>query len=338
MSQLDMFGGPPGSPRRGAIEPAPPDDDVRRLGAALPAGVRLGTSSWSFPGWAGLVYRGAVTEQALARGGLPAYAAHPLFGTVGVDRTFYTPVTTEVLAGYAAAVPSSFRFLVKAHEALTLARFPPHPRYGNLRGQASPQYLDPAYARDAVIAPYVDGLGARGGVLLFQFAPQPAEVLAGPGGKPAPRRFAERLYRFLRELPPGPRYAVEVRTAELLTPDYAAALRAVDAVPCLALLPGLPPVDVQARLTRAAEAPALVVRWMLAAHHDYDSALATYQPFDRLVDPDPRSRTAIASLIRGAVARGVPATVIVNNKAEGSSPRSIVELARELVDGDALPF
>lgn len=337
MTQLDMFGAPP-APKRGAIEPAAVDDDTRRLGAAVPPAVRLGTSSWSFPGWAGAVYRDVVSEAALAKGGLGAYAAHPLLGAVGVDRTFYAPVGVDTLAAYAAAVPPTFRFLVKAHEALTLARFPAHARYGALRGQASPQYLDPAYATDAVIAPFVDGLGPRGGVLLFQFAPQPAELLAGPGGKSAPRRFAERLYRFLRELPRGPRYAVEVRTAELLTPDYAAALRAADAVPGLALLPGLPPVDVQARLTRAHEAPALVIRWMLAAHHDYESALAAYQPFDRLVDPDPRSRRAVVDLLRGALARGVPATVIVNNKAEGSSPRSIVELARELVDGDPVPF
>lgn len=337
MTQLDMFGAPP-APKRGAIEPAVADADTARLGAALPADVRLGTSSWSFPGWAGVVYRDVPTEAALAKGGLGAYAAHPLLGAVGVDRTFYAPVGVDTLAGYAAVVPPRFRFLVKAHEVLTLARFPAHPRYGALRGQASPQYLDPAYARDAVVAPFVNGLGPRGGVLLFQFAPQPAELLAGPGGKSAPRRFAERLYRFLRELPAGPRYAVEVRTAELLTPDYAAALRAVDAVPGLALLPGLPPLDVQARLTRAHEAPALVIRWMLAAHHDYESALAAYQPFDRLVDPDPRNRRAIVDLLRGAISRGVPATVIVNNKAEGSSPRSIVELARELVDGDPVPF
>lgn len=337
MTQLDMFGAPP-APKRGAIEPATVDDETRRLGAALPPTLRLGTSSWSFPGWAGVVYRDLASEAALAKGGLGAYAAHPLLGAVGVDRTFYAPVGVDTLAGYAAAVPATFRFLVKAHEALTLARFPAHARYGTLRGQPSPQYLDAAYARDAVIAPFVDGLGSRGGVLLFQFAPQPAELLAGPGGKSAPRRFAERLYRFLRELPPGPRYAVEVRTAELLTPDYAAALRAADAVPGLAVLPGLPPLDVQARLTRVHEAPALVVRWMLAAHHDYESARAAYQPFDRLVDPDPRNRRAIADLLRGAIARGVPATVIVNNKAEGSSPRSIVELARELVDGDPVPF
>ena len=181
MSQLDLFGEPP---TRGAIEPAEVDDDTRRLGAALPPGVGLGTSSWSFPGWAGLVYQDKVSEPILAKRGLAAYAAHPLLRAVGVDRTFYAPVSAEVLAGYARAVPPSFRFLVKAHEAITLARFPAHPRYGALRGQASPQYLDPAYATDAVVAPFVEGLGPRGAVLLFQFAPQPAELLAWPRSAP----------------------------------------------------------------------------------------------------------------------------------------------------------
>ncbi|MEZ4401389.1 MAG: DUF72 domain-containing protein [Kofleriaceae bacterium] len=336
MTQLDMFGAP--APRKGVVEAAEPDADVVRLGRALPTTVALGTSSWSFPGWRGLVYRDPASEATLAKHGLGAYAVHPLLRTVGVDRTFYAPVGADVLAGYAAVVPPAFRFLVKAHEALTLARFPGHARYGALRGQPSPHYLDAAYARDHVVAPFVDGLGAHGGVLLFQFAPQPAEVLAGPGPRSAPRRFAERLYRFLRELPTGPRYAVEVRTAELLTPDYAAALRAAGAVPGLAVMPGLPPLATQARLTRAGEAATLVVRWMLAAHHDYDSARAAYQPFDRLVEPDPGNRRAIADLVRAAIARGAPATVIVNNKAEGSSPRSVVELARELVDGDDVPF
>ncbi|MBK9034543.1 MAG: DUF72 domain-containing protein [Myxococcales bacterium] len=333
-----MFGGPPPAGSRAPVTPATVDDDTRRLGAALPPEVYLGTSSWTFPGWAGLVYQDRASEATLARHGLTAYAAHPLLRTVGLDRTLYAPVSTEVMAGYARAVPSSFRFLVKAHEALTLARFPNHPRYGALRGQPSPHYLDPGYARDAVVEPFVDGLGPRGAVLLFQFAPQPAEVLAGPGPRSAARRFAERLYRFLRELPRGPRYAVEVRTAALVTDDFAAALRSVGAVPCLAVLPGLPALATLALATRAAEADALVVRWMMAAHHDYDSAVAAYHPFHALVDPDPRTRRAIVDLVRGAVARGVPATVIVNNKAEGSSPRSVAELARELVDGDPVPF
>ena len=76
----------------------------------------------------------------------------------------------------------------------------------------------------------------------------------------------------------------------------------------------------------------LVVRWLLAPHHDYAAARAAYHPFNALVDPDPRARDAIARMIARAVMRGQPAIVIANNKAEGSSPLSVEALARAVVE------
>lgn len=325
-----MFGGGGPPAGRSPVAPAAVPQALHDLARALPPQVHLGTSSWSFPGWAGLVYAAPASESMLARHGLAAYAQHPLLRAVGVDRTFYAPVAAADLAAYARVTPPDFRFVVKAHDLLTMARVPDHPRHGALRGGPSPHYLDVAHARDAVVAPFVEGLGGKAGALLFQFAPQPADALAGPGPRAAPRRFAERLYRFLRDLPRGPRYAVEVRTADLLTADYAAALRTSGAVPCLALMPGLPDLDAQVELTGAAGADALVIRWMLAPHHTYETASKAYEPFHDLADPDPRTRRAIAAQVRAAIARGRPAIVIVNNNAEGSSPRSVAALAAEI--------
>ena len=36
--------------------PAPDPAELTRLRAAIPAGVRFGTSTWNYPGWRGLVY------------------------------------------------------------------------------------------------------------------------------------------------------------------------------------------------------------------------------------------------------------------------------------------
>jgi uncharacterized protein YecE (DUF72 family) len=321
VAQLGLFGA---EADPDAVEPAEVADDVRALAARLPADLHLGGSTWSFPGWRGHVYAGAHDESTLARRGLAAYAQHPLLGTVGVDRTHYAPVDAGVFRGWADDVPARFRFLVKAQDVCTLSVLPNHPRHGARRGQSNPLFLDAAYARDAVIAPFVEGLGARAGVLLFQLAPQPIELLGG-----TPRRFAERLYRFLRDLPRGPRYAVEVRNAGLLGRDYAQALHHGGAVHCHNVLPEMPPLPVQAQIV--GPQPALVVRWMLAAHHTYESASKAYEPFDELRDPAPRARAAVAALVADAVSRAVPSWVIVNNNAEGCSPASIVELARLLV-------
>ncbi len=327
MAQLGLFGEP--APARHEVAPAEVAHEVAEVAKRLPEALFLGTSSWSFPGWRGLVWAREHSEQVLARRGLAAYARHPLFRTVAVDRTHYAPLDAEAFRAYAAEVPASFRFLVKAHEACTLAQYPTHPRYGALRGQRNAKFFDAAYARDAVVAPFVEGLGANAGPLLFQLAQQPLELLGG-----SPRRFAEKLYRFLRDLPRGPLYAVEVRNAQLLTKDYRAALAAAGAVHCHSAIPQLPPVTEQPQL----DGP-LVVRWLLARHHSYETALAAYHPFAELREPDLITRRQVASLARQAAARGVPCWIIANNKAEGSAPLTLVELASALVSADDdVPF
>jgi uncharacterized protein YecE (DUF72 family) len=327
--QLELFAPAPGvadSELASTPEPAPPSAELLTLGARLPAEVRLGTSSWSFPGWTGLVYARPTGQLTLARAGLPAYARHPLLRTVGIDRTFYGPVPAETFRGWADAVPDAFRFLAKAHEEITLARFPDQERYRARRGERNPRFLDAAYAADAVVAPFVEGLGGKAGPLVFQFPPQDVDRLGGPG------RFADRLHRFLAALPPGPLYGVEVRNRELLVPAYRDALGAVGAIPVLAAWGPMPPVAEQAERTGALGGRALVVRWMLHPGLRYEEARELFAPFDRLLDEDLATRSGIARLAAATLQLGRPVYVTINNKAEGSAPVSAERLARSIVE------
>jgi uncharacterized protein YecE (DUF72 family) len=317
--QIGLFGDPP--PKAG-VRPAAVSARVAELAAKMPDGILLGGSTWSFPGWRGLVYDDAYAEGRLAREGLAAYAQHPLLGLVGLDRTHYQPPKVADLQALAAQVPAPFRFLVKAHEDVTLARFPDHARYGTRRGQPSARFLDPAYTSEAVVGPWFEGLGAKAGALLFQFAQQRL------GSAPA---FAERLHRFLEQLPRGPLYAVELRNPELLGPAYAAALHATGACHCLSVYSSMPELAEQVRLTEAGKGPALVVRWIVPPGGNYATAGLRLQPFDRLKEPDERRRRQIATLALKAHARGLPVYLSIHNTAEGSGPLSIVELAAEMV-------
>lgn len=299
-------------------------DEDRELAAALPPGVRLGTSSWSFPGWAGVMYDRPASTELLSREGLRAYAENPLFRTVGVDRAHYKPLTVEQWRHHAEQVPADFRFLVKAHEHCTLHRFPGHARYGKLRQQDNLRFLDPNYARQEVIGPTLEGLGDKLGVLLFQFAQQDLRPIGGP------LNFCDRLYHFLSNLPRGPVYAVEVRNSQLLIPRLREALEASGAMPCIAGLPQLPKLADQWTLTPAAIAPVFVARWMLRENHTYATGAAAFHPFDRLVEPDDETRRMLVDLLRRAPKRAQ--YVIMNNKAEGSSPLSVRALARALVE------
>ncbi|MEW6743642.1 MAG: DUF72 domain-containing protein [Planctomycetota bacterium] len=308
----------------GRIGPAPVEEAVRRAAQALPAPLFLGTSSWSFPGWAGLVYDRGATESELARDGLQAYAQHPLFRAAGIDRTYYVPIGARVFAGYAAAVPDTFRFLVKAHEDCVIARYPHSRRYGARAGAENPRFLDPTYALEAVVTPLVEGLGEKAGPLLFQFPPQDLKRLGGVAA------FIERLHTFLRALPRNVLYAIELRNEEVLVREYREALRDVGACHCLNVHPTMPGIEAQARLMDVLQGPAVVIRWMLGSGLSYEEAVDEYAPFDKIVREDARSRAEIAALCLQAAPLGRFTYVIVNNKAEGSAPLTLVRLAQEI--------
>lgn len=313
---------PPSAERPGPVGPAQVQAELARLGEALPPLLRMGTSSWAYPGWVGLVYDRVASESSLAQRGLLAYGRHPLLRTVGIDRTHYAPLEAAAFAELAEQVPEHFRFLAKAHDALTLARFPRHARYGARQGERNERFLDAAYASEAVVGPFAEGLGKKAGPLLFQLAPQDVVELGGPLGFPA------RLHRFLGSLPKSTFYAVEVRNAALVVPALGDALAAARAAPCLLAWPHMPDLETQARVLGVERSPALVIRWMLHRSMTHESAGAKYAPFDRIQDEDPETRAQIASLAAAMLQRNKPVLIIVNNNAEGSAPRSIERLAR----------
>jgi uncharacterized protein YecE (DUF72 family) len=325
-----------------AVRPAMVDEPLRRLGLALDPRIRLGTSSWSFPGWAGLVYDAAggrpPGEQRLARAGLPAYAAHPLLRTVSLDRTFYAPLTAAEFARYAAQVPDGFRFVVKAPAAVT----DPVVRRGG-SGEAvgdNPTFLDADAAIAGFVRPAVEGLGGACGPLVFQFPPLGRRLLADLPS--LERRIAAFMAAVSRGGPAvaAACLAVEVRDPQLASAGFAWALADAGAVPCLAVHARMPPVEEQAAALGGAgpERPQpLVVRWNLHAGRRYEEARADYFPFNRLVEEDVPTRAGLARLARTAAAAGREVFITINNKAEGSAPLSVRRLAEWIVADDGRP-
>jgi len=326
--QLGLFADQPGAPAlTSAVGPAPVPEHVAGLAARLPTGVRLGASSWSFPGWEGLVYDRRASQQLLAREGLAAYSAHPLLRTVGLDRTYYRPLDSGQLRAYADVVPDDFRFLVKADRLLTS---PLDPEAVGVRAR-NPHFLDTAYAAEQVVGPAVDGMRDKLGVLLFQFPPIAPNLV---GGRSA---FIERLYRFLSALPGGPLYAVELRTPSFLTEGYVRILEATGAAHCYNVHPSMAPLERQLALIQPFYQPALVVRWMLHSSLQYEAARERYQPFDRIVDEDVASRERIATTVLDVLLAERPAFVIANNKAEGSAPLTLHRLAERICEWQPSP-
>jgi uncharacterized protein YecE (DUF72 family) len=313
----------------------PAGADIRDLAAALPPTLRLGTSSWNYPGWSGIVWDGLYTEVGLSRFGLTAYARHPLMGTVSLDRAFYRALTVAQFEAHAAQVPGDFRFVVKAPNTVTDARS---------RGKSGRRSLpnDDFLSSDVAIADFVQpalkGLRGKLGALVFQLSPLPSEILSDPAA------FLERLSALLLALPdmraiaPDAVVAVEVRDAILVgrewMPAFSAVLRDAGATFCLGLHPRMPPLAEQLPMLRSLWPGPLVCRWNLHRKHGgpggFEEAERLYAPFATMMDPDRETRDALARVILGTTGAGQAAYVTVSNKAEGSAPLTVQALAESI--------
>ncbi len=310
--------------------------DSIELAAALPRLAHLGTSSWTFPGWKGLVWEGNYSDAQLSKHGLTAYAQHPLFRTVSLDRAFYRPLSAAQYAQLAAQVGDDFRFSVKAPALVTDATVRGEPGRSPRSSQPNPAFLNPELALREFVQPALAGLGPKLGALVFQISPLPQSLLAD---MPALlQRLASMLQavpsrEVLRQTAPDAVVAVEVRDPQWLTPEFAAVLRASGATYCLGLHAKMPPIEDQFPMLRALWPGPLVCRWNLHPSHGafgYQDAVKRYAPFNRLVDEDPQTRSALARVIIATTNAGHPVYATLNNKAEGCAPLSVVALAREI--------
>jgi len=302
------------------VRPAVPSPEVLQVAKRLPKNLHMGTSSLSFPGWAGIVYAEQYRVPVLARYGLRAYAQHPLLNALNVDSTFYKPPDVELLTQQAALVPEDFRFVVKAYTGLTTAPETPRARQRGIE----PVFLDSSFAQRAVIRPLMQAFGSKLGAVLFQFSP------LGFRYTQRPETFVARLREFLLSLPRGPAgctgpvYTIELRDPEILGSQYEEALAASGAVHCSTVHSRMPPVDSQ--VSDGGAGP-LMIRWMLQQGDDYERAGARFAPFNRILEPDKLSRSRITGLVKRGLSAGRDVYVLAANNAEGSAPLTLQELA-----------
>lgn len=297
--------------------------ELESLRDQLPPNVRFGTSSWTFPGWAGLVYaRRYGSQRAFLRESLGEYARHPLMRTVGIDRGYYTPVPAEDLEAYARQLPDGFRAAIKVWQQVTMPGYPKHPRYGDNAGKRNPDFLNPTLFAESVHTPVLAAFARHMGPWIVEIAPSPFPL--------DPRWFCEKLATFLGEAPRDFPFAIELRDRTLLTEEYARTLREHDASHVFNYWSRMPGIGEQMRTRGLLDGPVIVARLLLPPGKRYADLKEAYAPFDRLVTPQPQMRQDVVALIRAALDRDSECYVLVNNKAEGSSPLTVQALAKLL--------
>ncbi|MFO1078986.1 MAG: DUF72 domain-containing protein [Planctomycetota bacterium] len=298
--------------------------EARRAEAAavasrLPDTVHFGTSSWAFPGWTGLVYPTGLTPTALSREGLRHYARHPLLRTVGVDRSYYAPIPLDDLRAYADQLPDGFRACFKAPASVT-SRLTP--TFGGRGAHApNPDFLSVDRFIADLLEPLYVALHPHTGPIVIECPPGTRE-----SSQPVSATL-DALDAFFERLPREFEYALEIRDAALLTPAYRALLARHEIAHTFNYWSAMPSLVRQAAIVPPDEAAFTVLRLLLRPGTWYEDQRDRFKPFSRLVDVDETMRDEVVQLTTRALAKGRRVYVLVNNKAEGSSPLTVEALA-----------
>jgi len=295
---------------------------------ALSPLVRFGTSTWTYEGWKGHIYKqhypkGRFKQDCLAEYARYAYEGEPLFRTVGFDFTFYGPPTAKQLAHYASLVPDGFEACAKVWEEVTIPEFPPGLRYRSKAGP-NPRFLDADYFLEQVLPPFAEAFDAHTGPFIFEFQRTGLD----------PATFLPKLDAFLSRLPARYRYAIEVRNPAVIGAEYHRILAAHGAGHVYNHLYAMPTLEQQhAQLGQQFTAPFTVLRLLTPRDKKYHDAVKAYEPYDKLVRPLPDMRAAAVRLVTQAVEEQRRSYVLVNNRSEGHAPGTVKALHGMLVHG-----
>jgi uncharacterized protein YecE (DUF72 family) len=290
-------------------------------------GVFVGTSSWKYAGWRGLlydearyVYRGKFASSRFEQHCLSEYAE--VFQTVCVDGAYYKFPDEKFLSGLVAQVPPDFQLAFKVTDEITIKTFPNQPRFGARAGARNANFLNADLFVSAFLRP-CEPFRRHLGLLMFEFSRfHAADYQHG-------REFVAELDRFLSALPPGWPYGIELRNEPWLRPEYFDCLARHQATHVFNHWQAMPPVGEQMKLPGSQPNPRLTAaRFLLKPGRKYEEAVTRFQPYDRVQEVNEEARAAGRALIAKGKSAGKEAKTLiyVNNRLEGNALETIAAM------------
>ena len=260
-----------------------------RVEALAADNVFIGTSSWKYPGWCGLLYderryitRNKFSEKRFNETCLEEYAE--VFKTVCVDAGYYKFPGERYIEKLVAQVPADFKFSFKATEEITVKNFPNHARYGARAGRPNPNFLNAELFSRAFLGacePFRKSIG----VLMFEFSQfHQRDFEHG-------RDFIAALDLFLGQLPGGWQYGIEIRNKNFLVPEYFEMLATHNVCHVFNSWTRMPSVSQQLALAKCDTTDFTAARFLLTPGMGYENAVKSFSPYTetKAVDEDARA-------------------------------------------------
>jgi uncharacterized protein YecE (DUF72 family) len=283
--------------------------------------VYFGTSSWKYDGWLGSIYsedryqtRSKLSKAKFEENCLSEYAE--TFPTVCGDFAFYQFPSEQYWAKLFDATPDRFVFSFKVPEDITVSTWPAHARYGRRSGLQNEHFLD-AETFAQFFTSRLERFGSRVGPLIFEFGTFNKATF------PTSAAFMARLDPFLKSLPRGFRYAIEIRNQEYLSPAYFDMLSSHNTAHVFNAWTRMPALDQQAQLPGAFTADFTVVRALLARGRGYEQAVKTFEPYRLVQEPNEGAREGIRKIAQETRSLKKDAFIYINNRLEGNAPSTI---------------
>jgi uncharacterized protein YecE (DUF72 family) len=287
--------------------------------------LRIGTCSWKYDSWKGLVYDKEKTYR--AQDYLADYAKR--FGSVEVDQWFWSLFPAGIrlpeprdVRRYAESVPDDFVFTVKAPNALTLTHF-----YAKLDGadKAFAGQPNASFLKIDLLERFLDRLapfGKKLGPIMFQF--EYLNRLKMPNRE----AFLEALGAFFDKAPKGFSYSVETRNPNYLGPELFDFLKARGVG--FVYLDGyyMPPIGKVFEENHPKPAPFCVVRLHGGDRGEIEKE--TGEVWNKIVAPKPEGLKAAAAITAENIRAKIVTYLNVNNHFEGSAPLTIVRFLESM--------
>jgi len=289
------------------------------------AELRIGTCSWNYPSWEGLIYDSHDKAEYLAE-----YADS--FNAVEIDRWFWSlfedPMKARLplekdAATYRASVPNSFMFGVKAPNSVTLT----HLYKKDRSSKTEPLRENPHFLSHDLMVEFLDRIKPLHdvlGLIMFQF-----EYL-NKKKMPSSAEFSALFGAFADGLPAGLIYTVETRNKNYLDHSFYEFLLNHKLCPVLVSGYWMPRISslFAEHKELLVQFPVIVIRLMGEDRGEIEKA--TGKQWDSIVKPHDVELDEVSEILLELRQADVVPFVFVNNHYEGSAPITIDRLMERL--------
>ena len=281
--------------------------------------LHVGTCSWKYPSWEGLVY----SERKPANY-LQEYSHH--YNTVEVDQWFWSLFASdklvlpkiEVVSEYAASVPENFTFCVKVPNSITLTH-----HYN--KNKSDPLVPNPTFLSIELMERFLDSLQPMHhalGPLIFQFEYLNKQKMSGAV------EFIDKLGRFIEQLPKGFIYCIESRNPNYLNAVYFDFLKSTGLHHVFLQGYYMPSIFDVYRKYREQIGQLAVIRLHGSDRKEIEKLVG--DDWSQVVAPKDQDIKMLVRMLEDLKTQNVKLYLLVNNHFEGSAPRTISRIVEAM--------